>query len=103
MALFSGLVRLLVRKPFTDTTSGFQAFNAEVVNYFSGDHFPCDYPDADLLISLHRAGFRMMEVPVKMYVDESGESMHSGIKPLYYLFKMFLSIGVTLMRSQKRG
>ena len=26
--------------------------------------------------------------------------MHSGLKPLYYIFKMFLSIFVTLLRSR---
>jgi len=33
-----------------------------------------------------------------MFVNLEGKSMHSGWKPVYYVFKMFLSIFVTLMR-----
>lgn len=27
------------------------------------------------------------------------KSMHSGLKPVYYIFKMFLSISVNLLRN----
>ena len=99
MLIFSALVRLLTGERITDSTSGFQAFNAGVIAFLTGDHFPCDYPDADLLLILHRAGFRIAERPVRMYASADGRSMHSGFRPLYYIFKMFLSIGVTLIRS----
>jgi glycosyltransferase involved in cell wall biosynthesis len=103
MALFRGIVSTVVGTPFTDTTSGFQAFNSNVVVFFCSDVFPVDYPDADMLIMLHRVGFRMSEVPVCMYENSEGKSMHSGLKPLYYMFKMLLSIGVTLMREHDHG
>ncbi len=99
MAFFRRIVALVIRQPVTDSTSGFQAFNREVVRFFSGDLFPCDYPDADVLISLHLAGFRIREVPVRMRVSPAGKSMHGGLKPFYYVFKMLLSIAVTLLRS----
>jgi hypothetical protein len=101
MALFRRIVALTIRQPISDCTSGFQAFNGEVIAFFTGDLFPCDYPDADVLISLHLAGFRIREVPVRMSASASGKSMHSGLKPLYYVFKMLLSISVTLMRSHR--
>jgi glycosyltransferase involved in cell wall biosynthesis len=99
MAFFRGIVTLVIRQPVTDCTSGFQAFNREVMGFFARDQFPCDYPDADVLISLHLAGFTIREVPVRMSAGAAGKSMHSGIKPLYYVFKMLLSIAVTLLRS----
>jgi len=99
MAFFRGLVRRITGLPITDCTSGFQAFNREVIGFFCRDIFPVDYPDADVLITLHRAGFRIRELPVRMYAAE-GKSMHSGLKPLYYVFKMILSIFVTLIRSR---
>jgi len=99
MKLFSALIKVATGECITDSTSGFQAFNAEVIHFLTGDHFPCDYPDADLLLVLHRAGFRMIELPVVMHSDEGGRSMHSGLRPLYYIFKMFLSMGVNLIRS----
>lgn len=72
--------------------------NSRVFNILSGDTFPIDYPDADVIIMLHRAGFRIKEVPVRMFPSPDDKSIHSGLKPLYYIFKMFLSILVTLLR-----
>jgi len=37
-------------------------------------------------------------VPVQMYENREKKSMHSGWKPIYYVFKMLLSIFVTLLR-----
>ncbi len=99
MGFFRTLVCFVTGLPITDCTSGFQAFNRDVIRFFTRDIFPVDYPDADVLITLHRADFRIRELPVRMYAAE-GKSMHSGIKPLYYIFKMVLSIFVTLMRSK---
>lgn len=101
MLLFRCLVSTLIGQRLSDTTSGFQACNARVIAFLTRDSFPCDYPDADLLLLLHRAGFRLAERPVKMFPSDTGKSMHSGLKPLYYVFKMFLSIGVTLIRSDR--
>lgn len=103
MVIFRGIVSLVTGAFITDTTSGFQAFNRDVIRFFSTDIFPVDYPDADMLIMLHRAGFSLREVPVRMYENSEGKSMHSGLKPLYYMFKMFLSICVTLMRERGTG
>ena len=59
--------------------------------------FPVDYPDADILILLHRSGYRVREVPVQMRMP-TGKSMHSGHHSIYYVYKMILSILVTLLR-----
>lgn len=103
MGLFRTIVTLVTRREVTDTTSGFQAFNSNVIQFFATDIFPVDYPDADMLIMLHRAGFSITEVPVRMFENSEGKSMHSGLKPLYYIFKMLLSICVTLMRERGEG
>ena len=101
MAFFRKMVSWITGVWITDSTSGYQAFNREVIRFFTTEVFPCDYPDADMLITLHRGGFRIMELPVRMYSNVSGKSMHSGLKPFYYVFKMLLSIFVTLIRSRK--
>lgn len=101
MALFRKVVSCITGARITDSTSGYQAFNRDVVRFFTGEVFPCDYPDADMLITLHLAGFSIREVPVRMYANAAGKSMHSGLKPVYYIFKMFLSIFVTLLRSRQ--
>jgi len=46
----------------TDSTSGFR-LQCPSHQLSDADHFPCDYPDADLLLILHRAGFRITERP----------------------------------------
>ena len=101
MLFFRRLVSLLIKTRITDTTSGYQAFNRKVIRYFTTEVFPCDYPDADMLLTLHRAGFCIMEVPVRMKASASGKSMHAGWMPLYYIFKMLLSIFVTLLRKKE--
>lgn len=102
MGFFRKLVSWLIGQRITDSTSGYQAMNRRVIHFFTTEVFPCDYPDADMLITLHRAGFRIREVPVRMYANADGKSMHSGWKPLYYMFKMILSIFVTLLRVDSR-
>lgn len=100
MAFFGSLVSLLIGRRITDPTSGYQAFNRSVIEFFTSDSFPCDYPDADVLLMLGLAGFGICEIPVRMYANESGKTMHSGLKPFYYVFKMLLSMAVTLLRSR---
>lgn len=102
MAFFGILVSLLIRKRIGDPTTGFQAFNRQVMEFLIRDSFPCDYPDADVLIMLGLEGFRMREIPVRMLANREGKSMHSGLQPIYYVFKMILSIFVTLLRHTAR-
>jgi glycosyltransferase involved in cell wall biosynthesis len=101
MAFFRNVVSLITGSKITDSTSGYQAFNREVIRFFMGEVFPCDYPDADMLITLHLAGFNIRELPVRMYVNAEGKSMHNELTSLYYFFKMFLSIFVTVLRSHR--
>ncbi|ABQ27944.1 glycosyltransferase family 2 protein [Geotalea uraniireducens] len=98
---FRKLVSSLIGRTISDPTSGYQAFNRDVMRFFTTDVFPCDYPDADMLITLNLAGFRIREIPVRMFANAAGKTMHSGFKPLYYMFKMCLSIVVTLLRNRQ--
>jgi hypothetical protein len=49
-----------------------------------------------MLILAGKAGFRVCEVPVTMFEKPGGASMHSGLRPLYYVVKMSLSILLVL-------
>ncbi len=100
MALFGALVSRITGQRITDPTSGFQAMNREVMTFLAADNYPVDFPDADTILLLHFAGFRVREVPVVMRERLSGESMHSSWKPLYYIAKMCLSILIVLLRQQ---
>ena len=98
MKIFSIITNFITGQKFTDPTSGYRAINNDILKFYSNDIYPVDYPDADVIIMLHQAGFRIMEIPVDMNPSLTGKSMHSGLKPIYYLFKMMLSIFVTLLR-----
>jgi glycosyltransferase involved in cell wall biosynthesis len=98
MALMRRIIRTTTGHAITDPTSGFQAMNRTAIALYASNVYPTDYPDADVLIMIHRAGLRVREISVRMYQREAGQSMHSGLKPIWYMFKMLLSIGVTLLR-----
>jgi glycosyltransferase involved in cell wall biosynthesis len=97
MAMFGGIASAVTRQHISDPTSGFQVLRRPVAQFFSSEVYPSDYPDADILILLHRSGFRVAEVGVQMG-PPPGKSMHSGHRSLYYVYKMSLSILVTLLR-----
>ncbi|MBF0126791.1 MAG: glycosyltransferase family 2 protein [Magnetococcales bacterium] len=81
----------------TDPTSGFQALNAEVLRFYCSRIFPDDFPDANVILLLRRKGFKVMEIPVRMFASQTG-SMHSGlVRPVYYLIKMTLSFFMSLL------
>lgn len=103
MALFRAIVSVITGQKISDPTSGFQALGRKAFKYCATDIFPTDYPDADVVIALHQAGFRIGEVPVIMYANKNGKSMHQGLRPIYYLLKMMLSIFVTLLRGKGTG
>ncbi|HET9492000.1 MAG TPA: glycosyltransferase [Methylomirabilota bacterium] len=98
MRLFSFLAFALTGMRFSDVTSGFQALSRDVLRFYTTERYPVDYPDADVLIMLKRAGFRVKEVPVRMYPTHRPLSMHSGLRPIYYVFKMLLSIALVPLR-----
>lgn len=100
--LFRFIIKVINRETITDPTSGYQCMNDKVINFFTDDSFPCDYPDANIIIMLHRMGFIVRELPVLMVPNPEGRSMHSGLFTItYYFFKVFLSIFITLIREQK--
>lgn len=82
----------------TDPTSGFQGLSARAVAQVAHDGYPEDYPDADVLILLARAGMRLCEVPVRMHPRRGGISMHRGLRILWYGYKMLLTLALLPVR-----
>ena len=102
MSGFAKVVSWATKQPITDPTSGFQALNADVLSFLARDNYPTDFPDADLLMLLGFAGFRIQEVPIVVRDRMSGTSMHAGLKPIYYMLKMLFSILMVLLRQGTR-
>jgi glycosyltransferase involved in cell wall biosynthesis len=93
----SAIYRLLTKKNLADPTSGFQCSNRRAARLFTRVRFPDDFPDVDVLLIAHYAGIRLKEVPVTMAERVGGKSMHSGLRPLYYIMKMLLSISMVVL------
>ncbi len=97
--VFSVITMLYTGKRFTDPTSGFQLLDKSVLSYLSkGDNYPLDYPDANIIMLLHKNRFTVVETPVRMYERLRGKSMHSGLKPIIYVIRMLLSIVMVIIR-----
>jgi glycosyltransferase involved in cell wall biosynthesis len=101
MWLFRRVASALTGLTITDPTSGFQAMNRRVIEFFTRDLYPTDYPDTDLLVLVHRHALRIAEAPVLMRAAASGQSIHGGMRPVYYLFKMALAIPLNLIRKER--
>ena len=96
-SLLSRLVDSLVGGGITDTTSGFRAMNREVLRVFA-KHYPDDYPEAEALIILHKAGLKAVEAPVEMRARQGGVTSISPVKAGYYVVKVSMAIFIDLFR-----
>lgn len=96
MYMFSKLTSLFTRQEITDPTSGFQAIGRGLMKFFTNDNYPYDFPDADTLMRLYFAGFKIKEIPVTIRPRLRGQSMHTGTRIPYYIYKMLFSIFVVL-------
>lgn len=97
----SGVLRLLLRlltgRTFTDCTSGFRAANSKVIRAF-GHWYPDDYPEPEVVLLLHRAGFRVTEAPVRMEQRTTGESSIPLCRGVYYVLKVAVALLLDTMR-----
>jgi glycosyltransferase involved in cell wall biosynthesis len=101
VVLFSLVAKAYTGIRVTDPTSGFQLFRRRAFSYLAeGDNYPLDYPDVNIIMALHKKEFRIVEAPVTMNRNAYGKSMHSGIRPLLYVLKMFLAIIMVLVRGK---
>jgi len=98
IAWFARLVSLLVGMRLSDPTSGFRGAGRNVIRYFARD-YPADYPEPEVLFGLHRAGMRLIEVPVAMTRRAAGRSSISTLRSVYYLFKVTLAIMMGPLRA----
>jgi glycosyltransferase involved in cell wall biosynthesis len=99
---FRVLVRALSGVELGDPTSGLQALSRGVLELYSTEVFPLDYPDADVLVLAARSGFRIAEIDAHMRVEAGSPSMHSGPRVLYYVYKMTLCVIMNATRPVTR-
>lgn len=92
-ALFRSMIKLGTGRKIMDPTTGLQGLSRRAVLYYSKyNHFDDKYPDANMVLQMLLLGFRIEEIPAMMHLRTQGESMHSGLKPVIYMFRMFFSV-----------
>jgi len=86
---FQHLIRFLTGLRVTDPTSGFRLVNRRVIEEFV-EHYPVDYPEVEVVVSLARRDYRLAEVPVDMRDRAGGVSSITAVRSLYYMAKVTL-------------
>lgn len=91
IGFLSGLIKMCTGVGVKDVTSGFRAVNKKFLCLFAVEYAQ-DYPEPEAIVLSAFHGARIQEVPVVMNERESGSSSISGMKSLYYMVKVSLSI-----------
>ena len=100
MRFSTAILFLTTRLLVTDTTSGFRALARPAFEYFAGA-YPVDHPEAEALLMLHRAGFRILEVAVKMRGRVSGESLFTFTRACLYPLRVVIGFAGLLLERKR--
>jgi glycosyltransferase involved in cell wall biosynthesis len=84
-ALLRRSMRVLLRRPFLDATSGMYAVNAKALPVLARP-YATEAPEVEALLRLNEEGLRVDEVPVEMRERAGGESKLRGWKALLVVF-----------------
>lgn len=95
--IFSFVLSRIMGTAITDSTSGFRATNRRVIEFFARN-YPDDYPEAESLVLLHKAHFRIKEVPVFMKGRIGGKSSITPLRSVYYMTKVLMAVFIDLMK-----
>lgn len=95
--ILSNLISTIVGQRVTDPTSGFIVCNRHAIQ-LCAELYPHDYPEPESIVLLHRAGIRLLEMPVTMQPRMGGQSSITTLRSAYYMFKVILAILVDLLR-----
>lgn len=99
--IISIMLRIFIREKVTDPTSGFRAVDKNIIKLFAED-YPTDYPEPESLVTLNKAGFKIMEVPVSMNERKEGVSSIHAWKSISYMVKVSLAILIDSLNKKKR-
>lgn len=98
-SFFRLLIRMGTGRKIKDPTTGLQGLSRRAFSYYAGyTHFDDQYPDANMIMQMLLLGYRVEEMPALMFARHEGVSMHHGIKPLIYMFRMMYSIIAVWLR-----
>lgn len=98
-SFFRLLIRMGTGRKIKDPTTGLQGLSRRAFSYYAGyTHFDDQYPDANMIMQMLLLGYKVEEMPALMFARHEGVSMHHGIKPFIYMFRMIYSIIAVWLR-----
>ena len=93
-------IQRLAGQRFTDTSSGFRAFDRDMLEMFAVE-YPIDYMDSvEALVLACRAGFDVREVPVTMRERFAGQASNRRFRLLYHYLRVLVSLANTPRRTR---
>lgn len=99
MAVLRVGVRLLCGQRFRDPTSGFRAVAQPLLGAFAAE-YPVEYMDsAEALVAACRAGYRVVEVPVRMERRAGGSASTGPVRLAYH----YARLAVALLGGSRRA
>ncbi len=99
--ILSTVISGLIGQKITDPTSGFRVARGKVIEFFARQ-YPDDYPEPESIVLLHKAGFRITEVPALMRERRRGSSSITPFRAFYYMVKVLLAIMIDMLKSIPR-
>lgn len=101
IGLFKLVTFLMNGQAVADATSGFRVVNKRVIDVYA-EHYPTDYPEPEVLVMLHKAGFKIKEVPVQMHERAGGKSSITPVRSAYYMIKVLFAMIIKKMRKVEK-
>ena len=98
-SLFRGMISMVTKEKISDPTTGLQGLSRKAFLYYSKyNHFDDKYPDANMLVLMLLIRFKVVEIPAVMHARTAGKSMHSGLKPFWYMLRVMYSTIIIIFR-----
>jgi glycosyltransferase involved in cell wall biosynthesis len=97
-------VRMLSGQSFTDTSSGFRAFDRRALELFARD-YPVDYMEStEALVMACSSGLTVAEVPVRMRARSHGQPTTRRFRLAYHFTRViFVMVATASRRSRAQG
>lgn len=102
MASLRLVLRLLLRQSFTDTSSGFRAFNSRMLAFFASN-YPAEYMESvEALFLACSEGFTVAEVPAQMRSRAGGQPSNRRFRLLYHYLRLHVVLLASVRRRRER-
>jgi len=90
MGVLRFTIKTLSGQQFSDTSSGFRAFNRDVLEFFART-YPSEYMESvEALLLACAEGFQVTEVPVEMREREAGQPSTRRLRLVYHYLRLLV-------------